>query len=98
MNICDVFLHIIKQNINYIKHLLDVHNDNIINEYMKSRNILVMNMEIINDIINENISIVSEIMKDGVNVIKSETSSFTFKHAQIPCTPSLTTLTYCKEN
>ena len=99
MNICDVFLHIIKQNINYIKHLLDAPIDNIINEYrykiilknmnmlnyivsdykakaretnLKSRNTPTLNMEIITDIINENISIVSELMKDGVNVIKSD--------------------------
>ena len=87
MNTCDLFLHIIKQNINYIKHLLDVPTDNIINKYryniilknyiisdykentketnMKSRNNPTVNMEIIKDIINENISVVNEIMKEG---------------------------------
>ena len=80
MNICDLFLHIIKQNINYIKYLLDVpiDTDNIINKYryniiLKNMNMLnqnnpAVNMRIIKDIINENISIVNEIMKEGVNI------------------------------
>lgn len=99
MNICDVFLHITKQNVNYVKHLIEMDNENVVNEYrykiilknmnmlsyvvndyvekskeinFKSRNAPTINMNIVNDIINENISIVGEIMKEGVNIIKSD--------------------------
>jgi hypothetical protein len=57
---------------NKLNYILSDYKEKTKDTNMKSRNIPIMNMEIINDTINENISIVSEIMKEGVNVIKSD--------------------------
>ena len=57
---------------NMLNYIISDYKEKTKDTNMKSRNTPIMNMEIINDIINENISIVSETMKEGVNVIKSD--------------------------